>query len=574
MAAFPPIGGRGGTGDLFALGPPVNTFNGADRTAAETARDAYDVANPGWLPQYDADEEIGIYLTFTSGGEPTVVSQVRIGGAWRDVQTVVGVRGQPGSGTDFGVITLNHIPAIGALGVPFDSGLSVDASGNFIVRRKLEIPSASLRFDELVELSEGSGDLLVNNRLSGDVAEVISIQSQNSQVSGRPTAFRHTEAENDFVIQGDDSATITVNPFSFQYTTTLDAQTNALRIRTGAAMNNARLRIVDNATGIAIKHLPDKAAWDEGVGGVNLRLGENTINFLSEAPDDPPNGIFNAGITPFRFRTGRVLDIEIRADTMSILGITSPGNFPYLVAQLQRSTVDELAMLSDVQKIQSHIHNFAVPTLPTRIESDQNLISTYVASYEITNHNLLTDLELRIVGDGNTVTKTVALPTAEGSNTFNITITSGDWTTLTQGSPTAITFQLVGTDEGGNTVPSNIIVVAINDLDADDFYYHGRSPSNNPGTIDVATIGNTEVQPGQHVFQFSIGPANENDFVILLYPNSKPVTSIQNTQSQNEVIQEFILSEDVRQLNSVDYSARVLGPLVNGFTATYQVTAG
>lgn len=577
MAGFLPVGGGGGGGggDLFALGPPVNTFNGADRTAAETARDAYDTANPGWIDDYNADSEIGIYLTFTSGGEPTVVSQVRIGGAWRDVQTVVGVRGSPGAGTDFSGITTNHIPAIGAGNLPFDSGLSVTSEGDFVARRKIEVPSASLRFDELLEISEGSGDVLVNNRLSGEFSEVISVRTQNTQASGRPTAFRHTEAENDFTIQGDDTNTITTNPFTFQYTTTLDAQTNALRFRTGAQMVNARMRIVDNATGIAIKHLPDKAAWDEGVGGVTLRAGDNTINLMSEAPDDPPNGVFNVGITPFRFRVGRVLDIEVRADSVSLLGITSPSEFPYLIAQLQRSTVDELAMLSDVQgNVQGHVSNLTIVGLPSRIDSTVgDLQGTYNATYDVTNHNLITSLQLSIVGSA-TVNKVVTAPTADGTVSFSFTITSGDWTSLFSGPPATITFQLNGTDTHGNAFTSNTVTVTVSSLTADQYFYHGLSSSNNPSTIPLGNLLQTEVETGQQTFTFSVGPATAGQFALLLYRSDKAVTSIVHVQTGVEIRQELLQEDDDRVINSVNFSSYALGPLSDGFSGSFRVTAG
>ena len=49
------IGGRG-------LGPVQNTFVAGDRAAAEALRDAYAAANPAWLADYDADDDINIEL--------------------------------------------------------------------------------------------------------------------------------------------------------------------------------------------------------------------------------------------------------------------------------------------------------------------------------------------------------------------------------------------------------------------------------------------------------------------------------------------------------------------------------
>ena len=46
------------------LGPEENEFAGADRAAAEMARDAYAMANPVWLAQYDANPDNQIELQF------------------------------------------------------------------------------------------------------------------------------------------------------------------------------------------------------------------------------------------------------------------------------------------------------------------------------------------------------------------------------------------------------------------------------------------------------------------------------------------------------------------------------
>ena len=47
-----------------SLGPEENEFAGDDRAAAEAARDAYAMANPAWLAQYDANPDNQIELQF------------------------------------------------------------------------------------------------------------------------------------------------------------------------------------------------------------------------------------------------------------------------------------------------------------------------------------------------------------------------------------------------------------------------------------------------------------------------------------------------------------------------------
>lgn len=104
MPRYISILGAGG-GSAFALGPPNNQFGSnsgsptvpptaaADRATAEATRDAYFVANPSNLADYDADSSIGIQLITTT----QIVNQARAAGAWRDVSGAVALRGATGT---------------------------------------------------------------------------------------------------------------------------------------------------------------------------------------------------------------------------------------------------------------------------------------------------------------------------------------------------------------------------------------------------------------------------------------------------------------------------------------------
>ena len=88
------VGGGGG----FTLGPAQNVFTGADRTAAEAARDLYDTNNPGWIADYDADTSLNIRLEFADGGDQVVLFQVTDGAStWLDNSSATGVQGDTGA---------------------------------------------------------------------------------------------------------------------------------------------------------------------------------------------------------------------------------------------------------------------------------------------------------------------------------------------------------------------------------------------------------------------------------------------------------------------------------------------
>lgn len=93
----------------FLLGEPNNIFGATSgsndlstvtaatsRAVAEATRDAYDTANPTWLPNY-TNEDVNIILYYTSSGSQFVQYQRRVGTEWvNNNQAVSGIRGQRG----------------------------------------------------------------------------------------------------------------------------------------------------------------------------------------------------------------------------------------------------------------------------------------------------------------------------------------------------------------------------------------------------------------------------------------------------------------------------------------------
>lgn len=129
MPVSGPGGPGGGSGGSLNLGPATNTFNGADRSAAEAARNAYATANAAWLAQYDAEPTYTIILTYGT----TTVYQSRRGNAWADVTGLIrgpggpvgpqGVKGDKGDKGDTGETGPQGIQGIaGARGEKGDKG--------------------------------------------------------------------------------------------------------------------------------------------------------------------------------------------------------------------------------------------------------------------------------------------------------------------------------------------------------------------------------------------------------------------------------------------------------------------
>lgn len=78
-------------GDVSGISPAT------DKSTAEGVRDAYDTANPGWLANYDGDSTAGIFLYYTSGADNVIDVQIRAGGEWRDVDSIIALQGPAGA---------------------------------------------------------------------------------------------------------------------------------------------------------------------------------------------------------------------------------------------------------------------------------------------------------------------------------------------------------------------------------------------------------------------------------------------------------------------------------------------
>lgn len=332
-------------GEAFRPGPPNNLFGAAagaigqtpltvtpaaSRAAAETVRNTYATANPTWLASYDGNTAVGILLFFTSAGNSFTIAQTRVGGQWVDSASTVGVQGMPGSGTDFSNIAAGHVPAIGPgpNHIPFDSGMQITGDGQLLAPKTFGVESGSVDFGDLLTLSESTGFLGILNNATNSRYRIVDFAIPTNAPSSDPRIFALTEAENQFIAQPDFSTTITNDALTFNYTVALTAQSNSLQFKMAAAVTNFRVRIVDQASGVAIKYYPDKASWLNNT-GTALAAGDQSVSF---------------GDSPLVLDTGRVLTVDIAGTGLSMLG--SPASIPYFAAMVQRGTFQSLAMFA------------------------------------------------------------------------------------------------------------------------------------------------------------------------------------------------------------------------------------
>lgn len=211
----------------------------------------------------------------------------------------------------------------GATKSPIDEEVTFDKATNFT--------QASINISEAVTISEATFTPFFRDNVldTGAVNAVAVIDETGTD------ALILLAATNEKIIvaQGDDGTEFNANPFSAQLLATNANQTNAVTIRTAAAMPNTRMTITDDVSGLVVKYIPNEAAVRTGTGGLDLRAGDNRVDFDSDLPDDPSNGLFYIGHTPLRQYAGEFSTFEIEADSVSILG--NPSGTPYFQNEIQ-----------------------------------------------------------------------------------------------------------------------------------------------------------------------------------------------------------------------------------------------
>ena len=528
---MPLIRNRGGSGGAgFTLGPIDNIFGdisgnasanpllvmpAINKPASESIRDAYFTANPSNLATYDLDgnEALGILLYFSSGSSNTVQPQTRVGGEWRDSAAIIAIQGLPGSGTDFSSVSDGHLPAIGPgpNKLPFDSGMRVLPSGQVLAPKDFGVESGSIDMGDLIRLSEAGGFLGITNAVTGAQFNVVDFFTPRLSPSNRPQVFATTEAERLFVAQPDLSNVITTNPLLFNYTTTLSARTNSLLLKANGPMTNVTMRITDTVSGVVFKYLPDKAAWIDGSGGYDFVTGDNVVDLFD---------------SPLPFDVGRALSLEIKGDSIDLLGTTT---IPYFAAMLQNAEFRPIPYSSDIEE---------------NVQSDWNELSSSEDSFILNKPTIptpRTDEEIRDVS---------AAPLTSGTSEGGLQIE-------------------IIKDDAADTVTFNLVSTA----GSTEEFYHGLSDSDNPASVVLTTLSQSDVGTGSgQTFDFSVGPASVNDYIILLVPSAHDIATLINTGSGFSVLSSFTKTDNVRVINGDQYHSYVLGPLVDTYTADYRAT--
>lgn len=289
--------GRNGGG--YAAGPVQNAFEGVDLADAQLARDTYFSANPAILAAYDSNPFYLIRLSYGS----TTNAEYREGGQWIDYTPFL--QGLPGEVASLVGVPVGEIPYKKLDGTFGGSRMRVLDDGSLLAPPGFGVESGSVKFGDVLLLSEAAGFLAISNLLNERQYTILDYWTPRTQASAVPSAFMAENPSFSFVAQSDDSVNLSTNPLVFDYTIQNTSRTYSLFMRAYAAMSNVRIKITQVSNDVTLKYVPSKEAWETGVGGLEWAIGDNTFDF---------------GDTPLILRTGQAVRFEIEATAVALKG--------------------------------------------------------------------------------------------------------------------------------------------------------------------------------------------------------------------------------------------------------------
>jgi len=314
-------------------------YTGVDQTAAESARDVYFGANPADLATLDANEFLIIKLVLTGTDPDTAIYQQRQNSTWVDVTSLIqGESGSSATSLQAGTVAVSD-------GSEFTSqGINVDQStGEVTFDDTVNVPSGSINVGEALQLSEGVADLVIVDKLKDSMAFSVNSDFSDAGGASTPAYFKFGDPFNSN-INLDDTQTLTANPLNFSITgaATLPDVTLVDRatLKTNGPMANVTMRVTDNATGLAVRYLPSKAAWEGSAPGLSLGGPLEIMFFFAEEGTDTATEYY-FGFVPFLVENGQQLDFSFKGDSVDLKG--EIGGTPYLVLEVHDGPPTDLA---------------------------------------------------------------------------------------------------------------------------------------------------------------------------------------------------------------------------------------
>lgn len=232
------------------------------------------------------------------------------------------------------------------------SGATKDpTTGEWTFDEKINVPAGSVAIGTTLEISEGGQDLIIADLINAQMSFSVNSEFEDATGSAKPD-YSNFGLPEQLLAQPIFNTVITDNPLSFSFASTVAAPnlrlTDRVTLKANGPVSNFRAKITDQTSGVVIRYIPNRAAYDGVTQGFDLVTGDNTFFLASEGTNG--GGNFYLGYVPFVTSPGQIIDIELIADSMDMLG--EPGGTPYFVAEIHDGPATELADIFNTSNIE------------------------------------------------------------------------------------------------------------------------------------------------------------------------------------------------------------------------------
>lgn len=441
------------------------------------------------------------------------------------------------------------------------SGIQTAAEG--IVNTSTAVGRVVMRVDALnltannaraVHQNSSNNDLFINGEIIGPLSGTVSGSVGIDCDAGRVNAYI---AEMDAVTDIDVAAGAEVNIFDALVNGDINvANTGTLRARiiefNGTLTNNGTVEGEIGQDSYSNITFQDNATIN-GTFGFDAGTSVNQIRTSFATPgDDDSLGTTKA-----------IVDFVATDTATHIVNVTEPVANTLRFHRRNSTTFD--IVIDQVFQAPS-ITAFSIVGQSTSVTGGLQLTGSKTFSYTVTNpSNVSGNLTLQQTNPGEsaqTLASNIDPAASSTVQTINtVTINAGE----------SLVFTLSGTDTQSNNFNRTFTIRAPNDHE---FLYAGRSSTNNPDTVDISGFNSHEITGSGQDITVTTGTTAQNDHFIILVPTSEDLSTITDTVLNTDVTIIFTRTQDVRQINSVNYTSYVIGPFDAGVDENYVVRIG
>lgn len=197
--------------------------------------------------------------------------------------------------------------------------------------------------------------------------------------------------------------------------------------------------------------------------------------------------------------------------------------------------------------------------IPATVNVGTDLNTARTVQFTTANTSDIATLELVVTVGTN---QTITVPASDGAHSQSVTLAG-----ISTAAAGTVTFQIRGTRTGGQAIMSNVQTVTIRAVTADEQAYYGVRATNDFVSVDLSLLTSVDVQPPGSQYTIS-GSWPATEFVGILEPQDRPITSIIETAFGTETLTTWTRTASARTINGQLYD--LLTQQNNGPTGNYE----